>query len=278
MELLSSQEESVEMLRRGEIDAFITIDAYGESGVYVPVLKVGESEFYFAVSKKLGELLDELDSAMGKIQDENRSYNQQLHDTFVRSKGINAFLPVEELSWLSGHGPIRVGYLEDYLPFCAVDKTTGELTGSLKDYLHAAADCVMNAHIDFETLPYPTLPEAMEALRRGELDCVFPVNLSACDGEPYGVSVTAKIMGTEMCAAIRKADHQDVLSAQETSVAVREGNFNDEVFLKDHFPDWSVVYVRGGGGLFPRRLRRARGLPALQQLPHGADGGAAGEV
>ena len=245
VELLTSQEESIEMLQNGDIDAYITIDAYGESGVYVPVLKVGQSDFYFAVSKNRGDLLEELDSAMGKIQDENRSYNQQLYDTFVRSKGINAFLPVEELDWLSGHGPIRVGYLDDYLPFCDADEATGELTGALKDYLNMAADCTMNAHLDFEAVPYPTLNDAMTALDKGEIDCVFPVNLSAFDGEMFDISVTAKIMETEMYAAIRKADRQDVLSSQETTVAVIEGNFNDEVFLKDYFPEWAVVNCSG---------------------------------
>ncbi len=245
VELLTSQEESIELLQRGEIDAFITIDAYGESGVYVPVLKVGQSEFYFAVSRNRDDLLEELDSALGKIQDENRSYNQQLYDAFVRSKGINAFLPTEELAWLSEHGSIRVGYLDDYLPFCDADDETGELTGALSDYLNMAADCTMNAHIDFEPVPFATLGDAMEALLAGKIDCVFPVNLSAYDGEEFGVSLTAKIMGTEMHAAIRRADHQDVLSAQKTTVAVREGNFNDEVFLKDSFPEWVIAYYGG---------------------------------
>lgn len=190
VELLTSQEESVEMLQRGDIDAFITIDAYGESGVYVPALEVGQSDFYFVVNKNRSELLEELDAALGKIQDENRSYNQQLYDTFVRSKGINALLPAEELDWLSGHGPIRVGYLDNYLPFCDADETSGELTGALKDYLKMAADCTLNAHIDFETVPYTTVNEAMEALGKGEIDCVFPVNLSAYDGEAFGVSLS----------------------------------------------------------------------------------------
>lgn len=159
----------------------------------------------------------------------------------MRSKGINAFLPTDELDWLSRHGPIRVGYLDDYLPFCDADEKTGALTGALKDYLDMAADCVLNAHIDFEAVPFATVEAAMQALRDGEIDGVFPVNLGACDGEALGVSVTADIMETEMYAAIRKTDHQDVLSAQETTVAVRDGDFNTEIFLKASFPDWRVT-------------------------------------
>ncbi len=104
-----------------------------------------------------------------------------------------------------------------------------------------AADCVLNAHIDFEAVPFATVEAAMQALRDGEIDGVFPVNLGACDGEALGVSVTADIMETEMYAATRKTDHQDVLSAQETTVAVRDGDFNTEIFLKASFPDWRVT-------------------------------------
>lgn len=54
VELTSSEEDAVGMLRRGDIDAYITIDAYGESGVYSPVLKVGQSDFFLPQCKILG--------------------------------------------------------------------------------------------------------------------------------------------------------------------------------------------------------------------------------
>ena len=47
VELMTSHDEPIEMLRRGEIDAYITIDAYGGNDVYVPVMKVGQVRFLF---------------------------------------------------------------------------------------------------------------------------------------------------------------------------------------------------------------------------------------
>ena len=249
VELAVSQDESVEMLRRGDIDGFITIDAYGETGVYTPVLKVGESDFYFAVSKERVDLLRELDIAMGKIQDENRSYNQQLYNQFARSRGINTMLDSEGLKWLNGHGTIRVGYRDNYLPFCDADQSTGELTGVLKDYLALAADCMQNAHLEFAAVSYPTVSAALEALQAGEIDCVFPVNLSAFDGEARGVSVTSPIMTTEMYAALRKTDTVGALTEEKLIAAVPEGSANLEVFLQDNFPDWGMLpYSRSEEG------------------------------
>lgn len=241
VELTGSEEDAVGMLRRGDIDAYITIDASGESGVYIPVLKVGQSDFFFAVNQNHSDLLSELDSAMAKIQDENKSYNQQLYDKYIRSKGMNTFLAPDELDWISGHGTIRVGYLDNYLPFCDADDASGELVGALKDYLEYAADCTQNAHIEFSAVPYATLRSALDALHSGEIDCVFPVNLSSYDGEELGVSVTASIMATEMYAAVRKSDH--TILSDQMSVALSGDDFNKAVFLKDYYPNWTVQLI-----------------------------------
>ena len=56
-----------------------------------------------------------------------------------------------------------MGYQDNYLAFCAQDKSTGELTGVMKDYLLYAADCMANAHLDFEPVCYPTAAAALKA-------------------------------------------------------------------------------------------------------------------
>ena len=66
-----------------------------------------------------------------------------------------------------------MGYRDDYLPFCDADKATGELTGTLKDYLAHASNCLKNAAVSFEATPYPSTDAAFEAMQRGEIDCVF---------------------------------------------------------------------------------------------------------
>ena len=63
-------------------------------------------------------------------------------------------------NWLANHGTIRVGYWDNYLPFCASDKLTGELTGALKDYLAHASKCLKNAEVHFEAIPYVSMNAA----------------------------------------------------------------------------------------------------------------------
>ena len=247
VEVTGSEEQSLRMLGSGELDAYVTVDSFSENtltgiGRPVPVSKIGSSDFYFAVCSGREDLLNELESALSRIQEENRYYNQQMFKKHLVTAGANTFFTAEEKDWLEEHGKIRVSYQDNYLAFCATDPETGELTGALKDYLENAATCVQNAEISFETKGYPTAAAAMEALKKGEADCMFPANLCAGDGEDLGVYMTPPLMRTDIFAVIRQNDRQVFAGKEHVIVAVNEGNPNYESCLRDNFPNWRTVY------------------------------------
>ncbi|MBR2854084.1 MAG: transporter substrate-binding domain-containing protein [Clostridia bacterium] len=242
-ELDSSEAESLVKLSKGMIDAFVTLDTYGDPNVAVPLWKIGSSDFYFAVSKNRAELLPELDAALNRIQDENKHYSEQLTAKYLQNSGTNLYLTVDEREWLEAHGPIRVGFQDNYLAFCAADQD-GNLTGALKDYLDFASSVLQNASPTFEAVVYPTASAAMEAVRNGEVDCMFPANLSDYDAEQAGVVMTRSLMRTEMDAVVRVADKQDFLRKKQVRVGVNQGNPNYERFLLEHFPAWTPVFYQ----------------------------------
>ena len=239
----TSEEGTIALLADGTLDGVVTLDVYGAPGTVTPVCKIGSSDFYFTVSKGRQDLLTELDEAMNRIQDDNRYYNQQLAEKYLRSAGANRYLSAAEQEWLSAHGPIRVGYQDNYLAFCASD-ASGELTGALKDYLAYADDTLENAELVFETAAYPTAAAAMDALKAGEIDCMFPANLTDYDAETVGVMMTAPIVRTEMDAVVRAADQKEFLRQEKVTVAVNEGNTNYEMFLAEYYPGWDIAYFR----------------------------------
>ena len=242
VEMTGSEEYNITQLKLGEIDLYASLDGLHKAGDAVPACKIGSSDFYFAVSKSRPELLGELNSAMTKILDENPLYNRTLYAKYLETAKINHYLSADESAWLSAHGPIRVGYRDNYLAFCARDQKTGELTGALKDFLEAASDCLNNAHLEFEPVAFSTAGAAMEALKSGEVDCVFPVNLTDYDGEIQGVFITPALMRTDMAAVIRESDKDSFTKKERVAVAVNVGNPNYEMFLMDHFPQWRTVF------------------------------------
>ncbi len=242
IELTGPEEASCRMLSEGTLDAYITLDSYVSPEMGIPVCKIGSSDFYFAVSLDRPDLLGELNLALSAIQDENRYYNQELFKKHLVTGGANAYLTAGEAEWLTNHGTVRVGYQRDFLAFCDVDPETGELTGALKEFLGYAADCLANAHIEFQATPYETPAEALEAMARGEVDCVFPANLSSYDGETMDVVMTPPLMTTGVYAFVYPDEESIFAKKEHVIVAVDEGNPNYDSFLLDHFPNWLKVY------------------------------------
>ena len=242
VELTGTEEDNLMKLAQGDIDMYLSLDGYFDTDAAVPICRIGSSDFYFAVSNSRPELLVELNNAMNRILSENANYNQKLNEKYIQMTGLNLFLSTDENAWLEDHGPIRVGYQDNYLAFCAEDPETGELTGALKDYLEYASGCLENADLQFEAIGYPTAEDAMVAMENGDVDCVFPANLTDYDGEVRGVFITPALMQTDMSAVIRETDEKDFARKDRITVAVNAGNPNYDMFLLDHFPEWRSIY------------------------------------
>ncbi len=247
IEVTYPEDVTLQMVETGELDGYVTVDTFVDPKRAAPLCRIGSSDFYFAVTNSRPDLQAELNDAMNRIRDENRYYNVQMYEKYIKRAGANVFLTKEEVDWLNRHGTIRLGYQDNYLAFCAADSETGELTGAIRDYLAYASDCLANAHLDFEAKAYPTAAAAMEALEKGEVDFVFPANLSGYDGETLDMVMTPSLVDADIYAVVRIADQKNFTKREHVIVAVNEGNPNYDAFLQDHYPDWRKVYYPNTG-------------------------------
>ena len=244
VELSGEEKENMAKLLKGDIDVYLSLDAVSNTASTMPVCKVGSSDFYFAVNQSRTDLLAELNNAMERILEDNRFYNMQLYSKYLKPVGFNSQFSVSEKNWLRKHGRIRIGYQDNYLAFCAKDPKTGELIGALKDYLDVASECMDNAKVEFEPIAFPTAEAALEALKKDEIDCMFPVNLTDYYGETKGYSITSALMNTEMSVIVSANNQEGFFNKERITVAVNAGNPNYEMFLLDHFPEWRSVYFK----------------------------------
>jgi diguanylate cyclase (GGDEF)-like protein len=235
-----SVDESLAMLENGEIDAYVTIDSYGDRQSCTPLCMVGSSDYYFAVSKDRPDLLNELNSALTNIQNEDPYYNQRLLQKYIWSANTNAYLTENELAWLSEHGPIRVGYRDNYTPFCTEDD--GKLIGALGDFLAGGSTILKNAEIEFEPIAYANTGESLEALQKGEVDVVFPINLSPYDMENMELLSTEALMHTEIYAVVKPGNPKDIFNDEGVKAALLEGNVNFDIFVQDFYPQWTIEH------------------------------------
>ena len=238
----ASDAAAIKMLTSGKLDVFVGHDTYGGRRECIPVCKIGSSDFYFAVNKDRPDLLDELNDALDRIQSENAYYNQQLFNKYIQPTKADAFLNFHEKNWLIDHEKIRVGYRDNYLPYCTSQERDGKLSGALEAYLDYASDIMRNAVISFEPIPYHSVQDALSALENGETDCVFPVNMSITDAEARGLLLTEPFMYTEVYTIVREDRQQSLPLQTSPTIAVNKGNANFDTFIKDHFSDARIKY------------------------------------
>lgn len=166
IELTVPENESFAMLQKGELDTYISIDGYGNPETAVPFYKLGSSDYYFAVSNQRPDVFEELENALNRINNENRYFNQQLYEKYMSSTGANLLLSPTEKDWLASHGAIKVGYVDNYLPFCDRDGISNDLNGALRDFLDYASSVIQNAELKYDPIPFDTLQEALDTQKR----------------------------------------------------------------------------------------------------------------
>lgn len=234
--LTDTENESMEKIRRGELDGCASIFSYDFRRDVVPVCGIGSSDYYYAVNKNRTDLLEELNMAMAEIQDEDPNFNEKISKDSIYYKKTIALLTPRQEEWLEHHGAIRIGYRDNYLPFSSIDEETGELTGALKDYLIHAVSSLNSEHLQFETVPYESTEAALAALQAGEIDCVYPVYLSTYDADQRGVMLTEAAMETEMNAIMRFTNRQSLSADSSLTFAVNADMVNIDSFIMDCYP------------------------------------------
>ena len=161
---------------RGEIDAIIgSNNNFSPNSGYSPVAKVGQSSYYLAVAKDRDDLLEQLNSALVAISEINPYFTDSLQIKYFHNTAVNSALSTEEKEWITTHDSIRVGYIEDYLPFCGLDEN-GNVTGVIIDVFdewRRNLDIVNQIDIDY--IGYGTSEDMLSALRENEIDVAFPV-------------------------------------------------------------------------------------------------------
>ena len=228
----------VDMLNNNELDAVVAVDSYPFENT-APMVRIGESDFYFAVNINRPDLKMQLDEAMHLLLTSNRYYNEGLYRQYLNANSSKS-IPKEDLKWLEEKSKIRVGYLDDYLAYCDKDDLTGELVGALADFLGIAKNCLYNVTLEFEPVSYNNAAELREALQNREVDCIFPAYFDRYYAEQAQMYVTKSIAGTSMIALVDSGGFNE---NDENTVAIYDNSTETRLFVENNYPSWTVLTV-----------------------------------
>lgn len=235
---ISNNEDVKQKLAKHEIDCFVSLEEsfWAELGIST-MTRVGKSDIYYAINKDRADIKEELDNAMRALEDADPFYTADLYKRYF-SLDYTPILTGEEKAWLKEHGAIRMGFLTGDSGVSTYDPATGEITGTITDYIQFARDCLGNQELVFQMVGYDSQKAELDALKSGEIDMVFHFDQSPNLAEDYRVACTNTTWTSNMMAVTNK---QHFNENQANRVAVPQNKISLTRYIAVYYPQWEIV-------------------------------------
>ena len=235
---IANNEDAKQKLANHEIDCFVSMEEsfWTELGIST-ITRVGSSDIYYAINKDRADIKEELDNAMRALEDADPFYTADLYKRYF-SMDYTPILTGEEKAWLKKHGAIRMGFLTGDSGVSVYDPSTGELTGTITDYIRFAKDCLGNQELEFQMVGYDSQKAELDALKSGEIDMVFHFDQSPNLAEEYRVAWTNTTWTSNMMAVTNKEHFNET---QANRVAVPQNKISLTRYLAVYYPQWEIV-------------------------------------
>ena len=235
---ISNNEDVKQKLANHEIDCFVSLEEsyWAELGIST-ITRVGKSSIYYVLNKDRPDLKEELDNAMHALDEEAPFYTADLCKKYF-SLDYKPILTGEEKAWLKEHGAIRMGFLTSDRGVSTYDPATGEITGTITDYIQFAADCLGNQELEFQLVGYDDKEAELNALKSGEIDMIFHFDQSPNLAEEYRVARTNTTWTANMMVVTNK---QLFIENQVNRVAVPQNKISLTRYIAFYYPQWEIV-------------------------------------
>ena len=225
-------------LANQEIDAFVSLEdsIWSEQGIS-SVATIGKSGIYFVINKDRSDIKTELDRAMRQLDQDSPFFKADLYKKYF-TLDYNQILTGEEKSWMKEHGAIRIGFLSTDPAIFFMDKETGQLTGTLAEYVSYAKDCLGNQTLEFVLQEYDNYDELLQALQDREIDMIFYTGRNPYLAEEKGYALTNTAWTYSLMAV---TDEKNFDENEVYTVAVPK----EKEALKQHiafsYPQWKLA-------------------------------------
>lgn len=235
---ISNNEDVKQKLANHEIDCFVSLEEsyWAELGIST-ITRVGKSSIYYVFNKDRPDLKEELDNAMYALDEEAPFYTADLCKKYF-SLDYKPILTGEEKAWLRKHGAIRMGFLTSDSGVSTYDPATGEITGTITDYIQFAADCLGNQELEFQLVGYDDKEAELNALKSGEIDMIFHFDQSPNLAEEYRLARTNTTWTANMMVV---TNQQLFIENQVNRVAVPQNKISLTRYIAFYYPQWEIV-------------------------------------
>ena len=235
---VGNNEDVKKKLANDEIDCFVSLEEsiWSERGIS-SVTTIGESDIYFAINKERSDIKQELDYAMRQLDSDSPFFKADLYKKYFTLDYTQILTGVEK-SWLEEHGGIRIGFLDNDPVVFSMDKKSGEIRGTLSEYISYARDCLGNHTLKFDIQAFDDYDKMIEALQNKEIDVIYYASRNSNVAEKKGYALSNTAWTYNLIAVTNKEDFNEndayVVAVPKNKVALKQ-------HIAYNYPHWKLV-------------------------------------
>ncbi len=223
---------------RYELDAIVAEMEGVYNRKHAEVLySIGEADYYLGVNKNKPDLLAELDDAQNLLLAENPGYISSLRNKYYSSTLSSRAFTASEKDWISLHDIIKIGYLNNFLPFSTTDEE-GNVNGLIKDLIPYIFKELGLNNIKFEFIGYDKYDDIVQAINKDEIDAGFPLGGGLYFSELDGLYLTDPVI-TSVTDLVFTEQYK---GSSDATFAVCENNNLQQYYVKTYYPDSNIIY------------------------------------
>ena len=235
---VSGNSDIEKKLANDEIDCFVSLEEsiWSERGISC-VTTIGKSGIYFVMNKERSDIKKELDYAMGQLDKDSPFFKADLYKKYF-TLDYTQFLTGVEKSYIEEHGSIRIGFLDNDPVVFSMDQRSGQLSGTLTEYISYARDCLGNHTLDFDIVAFDDYDKMIKALQNHKIDVIYYTSRNPDFAEQNNYALTNTAWTYSLMAVTDKENFNE----DEVYTVVVPKN---KVALKQHiaysYPQWNLV-------------------------------------
>lgn len=211
----ASGEEMQAALRGGQVDLMLVTDMAMEDDC-IAVATFAPRPFYIVTTKGKREVAQQIDAAIGRINEADPYYNTTLYEKYFGNDDSELRLNQEELAYLQGADALRVAVVAGKEPLQSYNGKTGEFGGITVDFLRYAAQ---QTGLELSFVYAESQQELKRLTTQGEVDLVAAIPYNYSVAREYNVAMTQPYLSSQIVMVTNKHTDSDELEDKTLAMA-----------------------------------------------------------
>ena len=216
----------------GHLDAIAVLDgATYRRSVAEAVVAFAHADYFLCVAPGRPDLLASLNAAQERLQTEEPLWLDALR-TKLYSGTLSGVAPsVEEKAWLASRRKLRIGCLDDYLPYSGAD-AEGRAVGMVRDLVPGMLERLGAGGLETSFTAYPSYADMIRGLASGEIDAAFPAGGESYWAEKSGIRHSNPVASPATALVFLRREAGE----SPQTIAVNAANDMQIRYVMAHFP------------------------------------------